>query len=294
MREGSASTTRQPDRYEENVVDSVLMAASLAPRLCPGCAHYHMHYLARRAARHTSGAGHGDALDRLEMMDFVAELLGDPARAEGSPIEIMLAGSADTGLLSTTANAAAWAGAVERVRFSVLDRCPTPLVLCAAFGRRHGLNVAIQTIDLLGSDRPIAADIIVLHSVLRFVPRERQVEFLNKLTSWLKPRGKIVFSMGLGKRSGEQSAAEFEAFRELFRGEVHSGRIPFPHSVDDFLATLRAHSPEAGDLTDPDSIRTLLRDANVRVDRLQEIRGDPLRRKDRTNLRILAVLSRPD
>jgi hypothetical protein len=292
---GSAGSTTKPgERYPEDLVDNFLLAADLAPRLCPGCASYHVPYGARRAARRTSGRGDSDALDRPHMITLLADLIGERARADGSPIEVMLAGSADTGLLSISANAAAAAGpgVVERVRFSVLDRCPTPLVLCAGFGRKHGLNVAIQTIDLLGSDRPSPADIIVLHSVFRFVPRERHVEFLNGLMSWLKPGGRLVFSMGV-KGSEEQPAARLEEFKEVFRREVQSGRIPFAHT-EDFLATLSPPTPRAGNVTDVEAIRTLFRDADVRVERLDELSADPERRIDRSNLRVLAVLSRSD
>jgi hypothetical protein len=286
-------TTKRVDRYPEDPVANFLFVADLAPRLCPGCATYHMQYTARRAARQTSGAGEVDALDRPEMVALLAELVAERARARPEPVQLMLAGSADTALLSTAADAASAAGAVERVRFSVLDRCPTPLVLCAAFGRQFGLDVAIQTVDLLGSDRPAAADIIVLHSLFRFVPSERHRDLLNRLMSWLKPGGKLAFSMSLGSRSGAQSAAAMVSFKDVFRREVSSGRIPFAGSVDDFLAKLVPSTPRAGDLADAESLRTLFRDAKVRVEQWHDIHRPP-KPDGRNSQRVLAVLSRPD
>jgi hypothetical protein len=288
--------TKQAERFDEDPVGNFLLAAELAPRLCPGCANYHMQYTARRASRYTSGDGVVDALDRPELTEILTRLFAERAKADTSPIQVTLAGSADAGLLSMVANAAdaAGKGIVERSRFVVLDRCPTPLVLCASFGRRYALDVEIRTMDLLGPEAPAPADLLVVHSVFRFVPHGRHVELLGRLMSWLKPGGKLVFSMGIGRRGRGESAAALAAFGDLFRREVSAGRIPFPRPVEPFLAGLEPANERVGDIIEAESIGALFRDAGVRVEAWQEIQGDPRQWAGRNKRRALAVLSRPD
>jgi hypothetical protein len=296
MTEAIEPATRQALRFEEDPVGNFLLAADLAPRLCRDCATYHTQYTARRAARLTSGEGEVNALDHREMADVAARLLAERAGADRSPITVTLAGSADTGILATLANAAdaAGEGIVERMRFRVLDICPTPLALCAWFGRRHGLEVGIQTLDLLGEDSPGTSDFLVLHSIFRFVPHERHAELLSRLMTWLKPGGKLLFSMGVGKRAGPETEAALAAFRDLFRREVEAGRIPYARSADAFLAGLNPYSARAGDMTEVETIRTLFRDTGVRVESWQEIQGDHRKWRGRSRVRVIAVLSRPD
>lgn len=296
MTQAIEPATKTARRFEEDAVGNFLLAAELAPRFCRDCAAYHTQYTARRAARLTSGEGEVNALDHREMTELARGLFAERARADCSPIAVTLAGSADTGLLAILANAAdaAGEGIVERMRFRVLDLCPTPLMLCAWFGRRHGIEVGIQTIDLLGEDWPGTSDFLVVHSILRFVPHERQAELLSRLMTWLKPGGKLIFSMGVGKRGGAETDAALAAFRELFRREVEVGRIPYPRSADAFLAGLNPYSVRAGDMTEVETIRTLFRDTGVRVESWQEITGEARKWKGRSQVRVLAVLSRPD
>jgi hypothetical protein len=296
MNEVLEPAVKAVERYAEDPVGNFLMAADLAPVLCPDCAAYHVRYTARRAARYSSGKGEVHALDRREMVELLAPMLAERVRAGRGAVDVMLAGSADTGLLAAVATAAdvAGPGVMEAVRFAVIDRCPTPLVLCAAFGKRHRLQVGIQTFDFLAPQGPAPADVIVVHSVLRFVPRERQNELLGRLMSWLKPGGQLVLSTAIGTRSDAESVAALARFAETFREEVEAGRIPFKRPLEPFLAGLAPSRARAGDVTEVEAIRALVRDSGLRVDHWRELQGDPARWGGRNNLRVLAVLARPD
>ncbi len=292
MREASLSAAEPFARFPEDIVGNFLLAADLAPQLCPGCASYHLQYTMRRAVRHLAYGKGEHALDRQEIVALLARLLVARESNDRVPIEVTIAGSVDTGLLAMAAESAGSAGLVERVRFTVLDRCPTPLVLCAAFARRHGLTVAVQSADLLGRDRPGAADIVFLHGVFRFVSRELQVDLLNRLMGWLRPGGKLIFSMGLRATVETGGEAKFAAFNELFRREVQSGRLPFDRPVDAFLAGLAPESSRSGDLPTGEAVRSLFAAADVAVEHFAEIAGDPAERVGRTPRRVLAVLGR--
>ncbi len=285
-----------PDRYPEDPVGNFLMVADLAPRLCQGCATYHLQYTARRACRYTTGDGAVNALDRSEMVALLAELFARRAETDASPIHVVLGGSADTGLLATVVRGAdeAGRGVLARARLSVLDRCPTPLVLCAAFGKRHGLDVEIQTADFLSQDKPAPADIVVIHSVFRFIPHSHHRLLLERLMAWLKPDGKLVFSMSFGLRGGGRGARAIEAFKDLFRAEVAAGRIPYKGSVDAFIAGLGPLVARDGDLVELEPIRALFASSGVRVESWREIADRGLESLSRNRLRALAVLSRPD
>lgn len=284
-----------PDRYPEDPVGSFLTAADLAPHLCPGCATYHMQYTARRAARFTTGDGAVNALDRSEMIALLSELFAERAEADASPIRAVLGGSADTGLLATVVRGAdeAGRGVLARTRFSVLDLCPTPLVLCAAYGKRHGLDVGIQTADFLSQDKPPPADIVVIHSVFRFIPHAHHHALLERLMAWLKPDGKLVFSMSFGKRGGGQGAKAIEAFKDTFREEVAAGRIPYKGSVEGFIAGLGPLVARDGDLLEIEPLRVLFASSDVRVESWREIVDNSERSASRNRVRVLAVLSRP-
>ncbi len=82
-----------------------------------------------------------NGFDRPELIKLIKGILAEKAATAGS-IDILIPGSADTGILATAAHAAAVLGqaVLDRCRFTVIDRCPTPLILCSEFGARHHLN----------------------------------------------------------------------------------------------------------------------------------------------------------
>jgi hypothetical protein len=282
------------DPLAEDLVGNFMKALDLAPRFCRGCSTYHLNYTARRAVRSGIPDDGARSLDIEELTEFVRELVGERIGRGREPIEVVLPGSADTGLLATCAHGVAAAGALQRVRFTVLDRCPTPLALCQDYGRERGVTVATKVFDLLADDMPPTADLIVLHSVFRFFPPERHRETLRRFMSWLGPGGKLVFSMGLGAVGGRRRSESRAAFKDFFRVQVQSGRIPFAGDVEAFLASTDARGERVGELPDVESVQNLFRDAGVRVDRLAEVHGEPMVLMGPTKrLRVLAVLSNP-
>jgi hypothetical protein len=173
-------------RFREDLEANLRLAEALAPTYCAGCSGYH---LARVRRRLKSPAP--DALDRSEMVQVLRDWLAAHRASPAEPVDILIAGSADTNLLATCAEAASDA---EGVRYTVVDRCRTPLALCEAFARQHRLEVQTRQFDMGAPDEAFAADVIVVHSLLRFLPGSAHLAAMVALRRWLKPGGAIVFS----------------------------------------------------------------------------------------------------
>src|SRR5262245_29063351 len=120
---------RPAGRFPEDLEANLRLAEALAPTHCAGCNGYHLARVRRRAS-----APAPDALDRAEMVQALRDWLAS-RRPSPEPVEILIAGSADTNLLATCAEAAADA---TPARYTVVDRCRTPLALCEAFAQQHG------------------------------------------------------------------------------------------------------------------------------------------------------------
>ncbi|MGE0004540.1 MAG: hypothetical protein AB7S92_03005 [Parvibaculaceae bacterium] len=180
-----------PASCGEDLLHNAARFGELAPLHCSGCADYHI-----RSAVHRCAGPPKSVFDRPELIQIIrkaiAEVLG---RKEGA-IEIVMPGCADTAVLATAAHAAATLGseALGRCRFRVLDRCRTPLTVCAEFAVRHGLDFRAHHSDLASASLPMHADLIVVHSLFRFIPHADQVRLLDRLGDWLSPGGRLVFS----------------------------------------------------------------------------------------------------
>jgi SAM-dependent methyltransferase len=201
------------------------LVEALAPIHCTDCNGYHLDRARRRL--HAPAA-----LDRPEIVRLLRDWLADPRRAGGA-VDVLIAGSGDTNLLATCAEAAAAEHAW--VRYTVLDRCQTPLELCAEFARRNGLDAQIHRIDMAAPQGVFAADVIVVHSLLRFLPGEAHLLAMRALRRWLKPGGVVIFSHRLIDGSAD--------------------------------ATSPIHRAEYGSI---DPLRRLLAEAGLRIEALQE------------------------
>lgn len=188
----------------EDLEHAARRVLQLAPRHCGDCADYHLLRTLKRFASGSKGS-----TDRREMAAIIARLTDDALSAGGDTVEILLAGTGDTGLLGTCVHGALGAptASPDRLHVTVMDRCETPLALCRDFGARNGIAVTTVAGDLLGADAPPAADIIAVHSLFSFIPAERHAAALSRFASWLKPGGRIVFSTDIaGKRTSERAA----------------------------------------------------------------------------------------
>lgn len=169
-------------RFPEDLAANLRLAEELAPIHCAGCGGYHLDRARRRLTA-------PDALDREELVGLLRDWAG--RRPPVGSTEVVIVGSADTNLLAVAAEAVADLGPA---RYTVLDRCRTPLALCAAFARQHGLAVETRQFDMGALGEVVPADAIIMHSLLRFLPEAVHPAVMTGLKRWLKPGGAILFS----------------------------------------------------------------------------------------------------
>jgi hypothetical protein len=181
-----------PETCGEDLVSNAQQAIRFAPILCGDCRTYHVGHTMRRVVRPQTSI----RSDRAEMIGFVGEIVRSAAASSPGPIRIVIPGAADTGILATCAHAVALLGpaTAARVSYSVIDLCMTPLALCEAYGRRHGIAVELHRADLCSLGLSIPADLIVLHSILSYLPQSQHIATIEELRSWLNPQGRILVS----------------------------------------------------------------------------------------------------
>ena len=199
----------QTRRLPEDLAGNLRLAEELAPTHCAGCGGYH---LARARRRQTSG----DALDRDEIVRLLRAWAVDRSPSGTEPLEVVIVGSADTNLLAIAAEAVS---DLAPVRYTVLDRCRTPLALCEAFARQYGLEIVTRPFDMGAPEGAFPADAIIVHSLLRFLPQSVHLASMAALKRWLKPGGTIVFSHRLMAAEPEAPyyKSEYQALAPLLR-----------------------------------------------------------------------------
>jgi hypothetical protein len=173
----------------EDLKGNLKRAISFAPENCDGCADYHIVSTLKRLTGHTLFERGG----RPALLEALRSIFSG-MRPTADGFDVVVTACADTGVLSTCSHAA-WAAGEEwlaRSRFTVLDRCRTPLMLCEEYASRNGLKVRTEVVDLLETSRDFPADLILVHNFLPFVPADRHHDLLRRLGRWLKPDGCVV------------------------------------------------------------------------------------------------------
>ena len=192
MTTAQAGSLLDPASCGEDLPHNAARFSELAPLHCSDCADYHI----RSAVHRCAGPPKSAVFDRPELIRLVREIIAEAAAWSDKMIEIVIAGSADTAVLATCAHAALTLGPqiLKRCRFTVIDRCMTPLIVCEEFAARHGLHFRARQADLMSASTPFKADLIVTHSVFRFIPHADQAALLKRLGSWLVPKGRLILS----------------------------------------------------------------------------------------------------
>jgi len=201
----------------------------LAPRLCGTCVDYHILHPARRVSSVISGI----LVDRRRIIQFVGEFFAQRGGDANAPFDVLIVGSADAGQLATAAHAmrAQSEDAISRARFTVIDICPTPLELCRRFADRHGISLETQEIDISTTERTFRADLILHHSLFRFLAPDMHIDIIKKIAGWLKPHGRLIFSTGLKDHSTTSNNPQWRVERNrAVRTLVESGALRLDES----------------------------------------------------------------
>jgi hypothetical protein len=169
----------------------------LTPIHCVECGEAHMKWV-----RHRTSEEKGSFL--LHFPELAGSLFHGVKllKSQGAErLDIMVAGCADTGLLALCAHIARHQRAFPqiRVRFHLLDKCQTPLILCEEFAALHDLAVTTRLCRIPRDDPGFSANLILADSLLRFFPSEEQVGVIQYLARHQEPRGVLVYGQILAR-----------------------------------------------------------------------------------------------
>ena len=284
------------DMFGEDLAEASQRALEIAPLHCGACLDYHMLFPLKR---HLGGLA--NIPDRSRLVASIGELLSERAAEGEGGIDVVIAGAADSGLLAVCAHAAerALGEAKGRVRFTVVDRCMTPLTLCQDYARRNEVELELHAADLVSTPAIFPADIVVLHSLFSFIAPEHHRPMLEKFAAWLKPNGRIVFSTELRSRKNRGSHEARRKLRaENVRAGVASGAFVVKEPLADFhkrLESVRSRPSHASEFEHADSVTDLFDRAGTVVvsneliaDKFEQENGEAINRE-----RIVAVLAAP-
>lgn len=230
----------------ERLEASAPLARALAERLC-----------AANLGHDSCAALHGawQDLRRLGLAatpqrhaEFFSRFL---ARSEPSPRpqQVLISAAADSGMLELVVSAHRAAGL--GVEPTVVDLCPTPLLLCAWYGARVGVPVRTVASDLVAYREPEAFDVVCTHSVLRSFPPAEQPEVMLRWREWLRPGAVLVTVTRIdpdGHVQPSASPAQADAFAA--RAEAEARRVP-ALALDPAEIGARAHRFAAAAVSHP-------------------------------------------
>lgn len=291
-----------PQQCGEDLPGNAARFSALAPLHCPGCADYHI----RSAVHRCAGPPKSITFDRLELIRLIRPIIETAAKSRAGTIEIVIPGSADTAVLATAAHAAATLGIpiLERCRFTVLDRCPTPLMICAEFAARQGLSFRAEPGDLLAARQPVIADLIVVHSIFRFIAHEDQAALLARLGSWLGTQGRLILSNRIlledAATEAKDEIRKRTAANRAVEDALAKGLLQLAEPATETLGRLRRAIADGagrpGEFRSLDEVRALVRQSGLTELSVENLSwefaigpGDGMRRK-----RVICVLGRAD
>lgn len=230
-------------------------AFQLALAHCGPCRDYHAVWPYLRLAHAVGGV----EVDR----DVLVALLHE--QAGRAPIRrLAIAGSADTGLLHVALGALGELASPAVI--TVVDRCPTPLMLCRERRSPAGLTIATTEGDLREVDFTDSQDVVVMHSVLPFFPFEEHLRVLARMRRWLRPGGVLLLSSRGKPDFGSATEATVATRRaSAVVGALADRGIPLPEPEPAFLARLTrryaAQTERNERLQDPERLAALVAQA---------------------------------
>jgi hypothetical protein len=118
---------------------------------------------------------------------FYAQALGKRA-ANGDSPRVLVSGCADSGMLETVV--AAYRDAP--LDATVVDRCATPVMLCAWYGCETGLPVRTAVGDVITWGEAQTFDVICTHSLLTYPAIDGRRQLVANWARLLRPGGTVI------------------------------------------------------------------------------------------------------
>ena len=205
-------------------------AFSLSRSLCGPCQNYHSLWTYQRIV----GASGGDV--GTPEVDFVlGSLLSFPSR------EVLIAGSADTGLLASVLDVAQ-----SDCRIVVLDQCETPLELCRQLGERLRRQITTFKMNLTQMPFQEQFDVLLAHSLLQYIAANDCLEALRRMSCALRrPDGRLVLVFRTSDRIEGELLDEYRiGYAANVVNQLQTLNIPLPESRDRFQRQVEIYAEE--------------------------------------------------
>jgi 2-polyprenyl-3-methyl-5-hydroxy-6-metoxy-1,4-benzoquinol methylase len=179
--------------------------------------------------------------------------------------KILIAGSADTGLLALVARA----GANHGAEIAVLDICKTPVELCRRLASQWSMQIETRQQDLLELEDRRKFDLVLVHGTLHFISADSRIDALTRIHRALRPEGRLVLMFNTSKPSTVDIDDKFHiAYAETVLGELKRLRVALPDNEATIRQRLAAHSRRRqlreGAFAEPRDAEALLKTAGYK------------------------------
>jgi len=253
-------------RFTENIPQLAQTAARLALRYCGSCQNYHFLWPYLRLIGTPGRAG--------DSQGFLESALAEPT--SNDQWRVLIAGCADTGLLSVVARATT---GDRQAGITVLDRCRTPLELCRDFAERWALPLETLHVDLVDLSVDPRFDIVLAHTTLTFIVPERRLEAMTRLRRALRPGGKLILRF---RTRGDVEAAHLSTYRSTVPSrlieQLDSMRLPLPESREALQRRVETYAAErhAREASEPEyaEVEKLLDRAGFDIEAIVPVASD--------------------
>jgi SAM-dependent methyltransferase len=231
-------------------------AYAVAGRFCGSCRNLHALWPYIRLSRSSTGLERSGSVLETALRAFVGQGLR----------KILIAGAADTGLLSLVLRAA---DDVD-VDVTVLDVCASPLELCRRLAGQWSIPVRTVKQDLADLDERQEFDLVLVHGTLHFIAGEKRLNVLARIHRGLRPNGRLVLLFNTSRPSTIRKHDKLHVdYAESVVNELRRLAIPLPDSESEFIRRLSDHSRQRqereGAFANPGDAEQLLETAGFEI-----------------------------
>ena len=215
--------------YTESLAEVAAAAYALSGRLCGSCSDLHALWPYIRLSRSSTGSESEGSDLEVALRDLIG----------GGRRRILVAGSADSGLLALFARA----GASHPEEIVVLDICDTPLELCCQFADKWSMQIVTRRQDLRDLDDQAKFDLVLVHGTLHFISPEGRLKALTNIHRALRPQGRLVLMFNTSRPSTVEIDETFHlAYADSVLGELRRLHVTLPDHEATIRDRLAAHS----------------------------------------------------
>ncbi len=194
---------------------------------------------------------------------------------------VLISGCADDGMLKMLADGVA--GHMPPVEFTVIDRCTTPLRLCARFAERQRLELVTIQRDILDDVAEPPFDAIFTHGFLGYFAAAEIPLLLTRWRSMLRPGGRLVMVQRIREGYAETHVGFTPTEAAAFVDSVKRLSAPYTSELGDYdvpaLAQRYVANMHAYPVRSADGLRRTIEENGfrlVRFDRTESERANDI------------------